>query len=79
MGGCVSVERIFDGFFAKRAKSGSLTIKVAKLAMALMTPVTNSHASFDPEIVAGWWTIGPIPPARTMAQMRKAMPAQGTK
>jgi len=67
------------GFWAKRAKSGSLTIKVAKLAMELMTPLTNAHASSLPDMVAGCRTIGPTPPARTTAQMRKAIPATGTK
>jgi hypothetical protein len=37
-----------DGFFAKRAKSGSLTMSVAKLAIALIMPLTISHPSSDP-------------------------------
>lgn len=36
------------GLRAKRAKSGSFTIRVAKLAMALMMPVTIPHASLEP-------------------------------
>lgn len=67
------------GLPAKRAKSASFTMSVAKLAIELMHPFTNSHPSALPDLVAGWWTIGPTPPARTMAQMKKAMPAQGTK
>jgi hypothetical protein len=42
---------------AKRAKSGSLTIRVAKLAMADMMPVTIPHASLDPVATAGYTEI----------------------
>lgn len=63
---------------AKRAKSGSLTMRVAKLAIADMIPETIAHASVLPEAVAPWWTIGPIPLALTIAQMKNATPAVGT-
>lgn len=63
---------------ANRAKSGSLTIRVAKLAIADMMPETIAHASVLPDAVAPWWTMGPIPLARTIAQMKKATPAVGT-
>lgn len=43
-----------------------------------MKPLTNSQPSSLPESRPGWRTIGPTPPARTMAQMKKAMPAVGT-
>ena len=55
----------------------TLTIKVAKLEMAPMIPVTMPQASFEPEAVAGWWMTGPPPPALTNAQMKRAMPAVG--
>src|SRR5690242_1574131 len=67
-----------DGLRAKRAKSGSFTIKAAKLAIADMVPRTMSQPSSEPDLVPGWCTIGPIPLARTMAQMKKAIPAVGT-
>lgn len=54
------------------------TIRVAKLAMDDMMPVTIPQASFDPWAVFGCLTIGPIPFARTTAQMKKATPAIGT-
>jgi len=54
-------------------------MSVAKLAMELMMPLTTSHASSEPCLVAGCFMIGPNPPARTTAQIRKAMPAAGTK
>lgn len=41
------------GFVAKRAKSGSLTMRVAKLAMADIIPRTIPHASFEPWLVFG--------------------------
>lgn len=53
-------------------------MRVAKLAMEDMKPLTNSQPSSLPESRPGWRTIGPTPPARTMAQMKKAMPAVGT-
>jgi hypothetical protein len=43
-----------EGFFAKRAKSGSLTIRVAKLAIALMIPFTISQPRSEPEAVPFW-------------------------
>lgn len=49
------------GLRAKREKSGSLTIKVAKLAMEDMMPCTTAHPRALPEIVAGWCTMGPMP------------------
>ena len=54
-------------------------MRVAKLAMELMMPVTMAHASLLPWAVPGVWTIGPIPFALTMAQMKKARAANGTK
>lgn len=85
-----------DGFRAKRAKSGSLTINVAKLAgacqyiivrnllradvpMADMMPRTMSQPSSEPRTVPDCLTMGPSPFARTIAQMKNAMPAVGTK
>jgi hypothetical protein len=44
-----------------------------------MMPETKPHASFEPEDEAGWWMMGPMPWARMMAQLKKAMPARGTK
>lgn len=49
------------GLRAKRAKSGSLTMRVAKFAMELIIPVTIPHASTDPLDLARWCTMGPIP------------------
>ena len=66
------------GFLAKRAKSGALTISVAKLAIALMIPLTIPQASAEPWAVFFSLTIGPRPLARTMAQMKKLMPQMGT-
>lgn len=63
---------------ANRAKSGSLTINVAKLAMDDIMPETIAQASVLPDAVAPWWTIGPTPPALTIAQMKNATPAVGT-
>jgi hypothetical protein len=71
-------QRASLGLRAKRAKSGSFTISVAKLAIADMMPVTIPHANLDPVATAGWCTIGPMPWARTIAQMKKAIPAVGT-
>ena len=42
-----------EGLLAKRAKSGSLTIRVAKFETADMMPAMTPHASFDPPTVAG--------------------------
>lgn len=42
-------------------------------------PLTNSQAKAEPVSLAGWLTTGPMPPARTTAQIKKAMAAQGTK
>lgn len=47
-------QRASLGFLAKRAKSGSLTMRVAKLAMADMMPKIMPHASFEPWLVFGW-------------------------
>jgi hypothetical protein len=66
------------GLRAKRAKSGSLTMSVAKLAMADMIPVMIPQASLEPCEVLLWCTIGPMPLALTRAQMKKAIPAVGT-
>lgn len=41
------------GLFAKREKSGSLTISVAKLAMEDMMPFTTAHANSLPCTVLG--------------------------
>lgn len=71
--------RASRGFWAKRLKSGSLTIKVAKLDMDAMMPAIHPQASLEPEASAGCRTMGPSPLARTMAQMKKAIPAAGTK
>lgn len=37
-----------EGFLAKRAKSGSLTMSVAKFAIEDITPVMIPQASFEP-------------------------------
>jgi len=47
-------QRASLGLRAKRAKSGSLTMRVAKLAMADMMPVTIPQASLDPVASAGY-------------------------
>lgn len=65
------------GLLANRAKSGLFTINAAKLAMALMMPLMIAQARSLPWIVEGCLTIGPRPPAATIAQMKKAMPAAG--
>ena len=66
------------GFRAKRAKSGSLTMRVAKLAMEDIIPVTIPQPSALPWLVFFCLTIGPRPFARTIAQMKNARPATGT-
>jgi hypothetical protein len=71
-------QRASFGLRANRAKSGSLTMRVAKLAIALMIPETMPHANLEPWATPGWCTIGPIPCALTMAQMKKEIPAVGT-
>ena len=53
-------------------------MRVAKLAIDDMMPVTIPHASFDPCAVLGCLTIGPRPFALTTAQMKNATPAIGT-
>lgn len=50
------------GLDAKRAKSGSLTMSVAKFEIADMMPVMIPHASSDPCASLGWRMIGPAPP-----------------
>ena len=67
-----------DGFLANLEKSGSLTIRVAKLAMELIIPVTIPQASVEPCDVFPCLTIGPRPLALTTAQMKNAIPAIGT-
>jgi hypothetical protein len=54
-------------------------MSVAKLAMEDMVPRTISQPSSEPFALPGWCTMGPMPLARTIAQMKKAMPAVGTK
>ena len=54
-------------------------MSVAKLAIALIIPLTMAQASLLPPIVEPWWTIGPMPLARTIAQMKNEIPATGTK
>lgn len=66
------------GLRAKRAKSGSFTMRVAKLAMADIIPVTTPQASLEPVAVFPCLTIGPIPLALTSAQMKNEIPAVGT-
>ena len=46
-------QRASLGFLANLAKSGSLTIKVAKLAIDDMIPLTMFHARSLPLLVAG--------------------------
>lgn len=65
------------GVRAKREKSGSFMISAAKLPMHDMIPLMTAHASVLPWMVFGWWTIGPMPWAREMAQAKKAMAAMG--
>lgn len=72
-------QRASLGFLAKRAKSGSLTIRVAKFAIDDMMPWTMAQPNAPPDFVAPLCTMGPIPCARTIAQMKKAIPAGGTK
>jgi len=72
-------QRASLGFRANLEKSGSFTIRVAKLAIELMIPPIHPQANFEPDASAGWRTIGPIPWALTMAQIKKAIPAAGTK
>lgn len=67
------------GLRANLVKSQSLTIRVAKLAIDDMMPLTISQARSPPCIVFDFLTMGPTPPARTRAQIKKAMPAGGTK
>jgi hypothetical protein len=57
---------------------GSFTMSVAKLAIEDMMPLRKAHDHSLPEALEGCETMGPIPPALTMVQMRKAMPATGT-
>jgi hypothetical protein len=59
-------------------KQNNVPISVAKLAIELIMPFTIAQPSSLPEAVPGWETIGPIPLARTILQMKKAMPAVGT-
>lgn len=54
------------------------TMRVAKFAIEDMIPVTIPHANFEPCDVLLCFTIGPMPLARTRAQMKKAIPAVGT-
>lgn len=67
------------GFLANLAKSGSFTISVAKFAIDDMMPWTIAQPNAPPDFVAGWCTMGPMPWARTIDQMKKAIPAGGTK
>lgn len=46
-------QRASLGLAANRVKSGSLTMRVAKFEMLLMTPKTNSQANSLPCILAG--------------------------
>lgn len=65
------------GVRAKREKSESFMISAAKFPIHDMIPFTNAHASALPWAVLGWWTIGPMPLARAMAQAKKAIAAMG--
>ena len=58
------------GFLANRAKSGSFTMSVAKLLIEDMMPETMAHPNASPVLVEPWWTMGPIPWALRMAQMK---------
>lgn len=53
-------------------------MRVAKLEMADMMPITIPQTSLEPEALAGCWMMGPSPWALTTAQMKNAMPAVGT-
>lgn len=66
------------GVRAKRLKSGSFTIKVAKFAIALIMPLITAHAKALPCNAPRCLTMGPKPSARTTAQMKNAIPATGT-
>merc|ERR1712000_773543 len=66
------------GLRAKREKSLPLTMRVAKLAIEDMMPLTISHAKSLPWILLPVFTMGPMPPALEMVQARKAIPATGT-
>ena len=69
-------QRASLGLPAKREKSGELTMRVAKLAIELMMPLTNSQANSLPSSLVGCLTTGPRPPARLMVQPKKAKPLE---
>ena len=69
-------QRASLGLPAKREKSGELTTKIAKLAIELMIPLTNSQASSLPSSLAGCLMTGPRPPARLMVHPKKAKPLE---
>jgi hypothetical protein len=59
-------------------RSERTTMRVAKFAIADMIPLTIAQAISDPCEVLPLCTMGPIPFARTIAQMKNATPAVGT-
>jgi len=63
-----------EGRDANLVKSGALTMSVEKLLIALIIPVMTPQVKSDPVAVAGCFTTGPMPPARTRAHMSSAMP-----
>jgi len=66
------------GFLANLAKSGSLTIRVAKFEMQFIMAEIHAQAFLLPLTLEPWCTIGPMPPALTMAQTMNRTPATGT-
>ena len=58
---------------------GSFTIKVAKFAILLIIPCTIAQPNASPFFTEGCCTMGPIPSAFTIAQMKNISPATGTK
>jgi hypothetical protein len=57
---------------------GHTTMSVAKLAIEDIIPVIMPQANLEPWEVLLWCTMGPIPLARTTAQMKNEIPAVGT-
>jgi hypothetical protein len=52
-------------------------IRVAMLLIADITLMTMAHDRSEPWMTAGWWMIGPSPPALTTHHTKKVIPAVG--
>jgi hypothetical protein len=63
---------------ANLAKSGLLTMRVAKFPIEAMMPLITPQTRSDPCRDAGLCTIGPMPCALTIAQAKNTIPAVGT-